>query len=191
MVKIMKISINKLLKKFLFFLDKLLKIFLFFFFLIQFGFIVLYSYVNWINEPMDKLNVSRASLLDSIDSEGNFPKTPEDLDALDNTSIKLIDYLKEFYYIGGLSTNDPYNTPIILKQFHWHPLRGGMITINNNTYSYTQIKRKQWDELIKEPWKLLENGYATPEEYMSFTNRLRLYKVSKTGSELITPKANQ
>jgi len=163
--------------------------------MIVFIWFLLFVFVLWNEWFTSDYRLMRGNLKDIIDADGNYAQTPENyaqkIFTTDTFLNEKINPLIGYYYIGGLSTNDLFIAPIIMKYKSWLPYKGWILNIGGGVTWLCNIDKKRRKELLKEPWKFIEDKFQSPEEYMSFTNRLRLYKVSKTGSELITPKANQ
>ena len=125
-----------------------------------------------------------------VASNEAYPETPEDfnriiyqkiyfpLGATNDSDIYYFNCLKGYYYIGGISTNDPVNTPIVIRQNDFFPSRSWVLTISGDSYFFYEFNRNQRRELFNEPWKLVEDDFQTLNDYMAFTNRLQLFKVS-------------
>jgi len=139
------------------------------------------AWLIWMSRPSDELramrNIIKKINLYHINVDGIYPETLINiLNFNDKKGTK-------FYYVSGLTTNDPPRTPIIIKRNDYFPSRGWILTKEIKDCRLTQIQQKyeQHDfnsekriEIINEPWKLVENDFETIEEYMMFTNRLRL-----------------
>ena len=138
---------------------------------------------DWMTKPSNEIGSLRGKINLTIDINGYYPQTPEIFNSILNEKFRNIvnkNYLDGYYYVGGLNTNDSPYMPIIIKKDEKFLFRGWFLMISRASISLSGLNKQHRKELFTEPWKLVENDFDTLDEYMAFTNRLRLYKITTT-----------
>ena len=85
-------------------------------------------------------------------------------------NLEILSCWNNFYYVSGLKKNDPQKTPIILYYNTNWPSNGRMLLLNKKIIKF---KNKQ---LLSQPWAHVRNEFKNEDEYIAFTNRLKIIK---------------
>lgn len=86
-----------------------------------------------------------------------------------------------FYFVGGLSTNDPPNMPVAISDPATAGIQGMVLLLNGEIVFFKDISSEAMRSTINEPWGRVRSNFKDVREFETFKQRLTIWPPASVG----------